>query len=392
MKKHRLRPEQRARGKPSSLPTTREQPLIKRLQADSGWLLAYRALVVAMQAATIVITWQLWQVRSDPPLLPALTLPQFNIGPWLLASLGVVLAAPRIGLALHAALLVWAMLLDQLRMQPEFISMWLLMLGTLTNPSAKLIARTHLVTIWFFAAFHKLICARYYMHTIPPQFIRLTGDGDLWPAVFDLLRGSLAVFEMSLAVFAVMPRTRKWCAWQAAVFHLGVLQYLMFWSPTPDGTFGGWNQAVWPWNIALAPASFALLRTWHAPAWQDFKSRRWLPRAIVVFMCIYPIGYYVGLVDAYLAHCLYSLNTPVAAIVRPNEAPDQIVFLKSLNVPFPPTTRLFKAYFAKVADPGDVLLIKDYRQWARARGESNQSFIKLNDDGDSERIAPLPRR
>lgn len=34
-----------------------------------------RAMVVACQAATLLMTWPLWQVRAEPPLLPLLELP-----------------------------------------------------------------------------------------------------------------------------------------------------------------------------------------------------------------------------------------------------------------------------------------------------------------------------
>jgi hypothetical protein len=347
------------RGKPLPSKTPAKPALLSRLQADSNWMLAYRVLVVAMQAATIVITWQLWQVRDNPPHLPAVGLPQFDMGPWLLGSLAVVLAAPRTGLVLHGLALVTAMLQDQLRMQPELVSMFLLMVGTLAYPSAQLIGRSHLVTIWFYAAFHKLICDRYYLHTVPVQLTWLFGESEPWPTVFDVLRGGVALFEMSLAVLAVIPRTRKWCAWLSAIFHIGVLQYLLFWIQG--------NEAVWPWNIALVPAGFALIRPWQTSLTFDWRRSRWLARGAVAFLFVYPAGYYVGLVDAYLAHCLYSINTPVAAIATPDGEVTQILYMDSLHVPFPPAPRLYEAYFEKVAEPGDRMLIKDYRRWAKGR-------------------------
>jgi hypothetical protein len=111
---------------------------------------------------------------------------------------------------------------------------------------------------------------------------------------------------------------------------------------------------------------------------------------VVALLCFYPLGYYVGLVDAYMAHCLYSLNTPVAGIIRDGEEPQQIVELPPVHIPFPPAPRLFKAYFAKVAEPGERLLIRDFRRWAKARGTAEERFIKLA-GGDGEQIAPLPR-
>ena len=72
-----------------------------------------RLVLVAAQAATVLLTWNTWQVRSRPPNLPLLPLPEFNLPAFdmgwpLLASLVAVIAAPRIGVPLHAAALLLA--------------------------------------------------------------------------------------------------------------------------------------------------------------------------------------------------------------------------------------------------------------------------------------------
>ncbi|MDQ3657413.1 MAG: hypothetical protein M3457_20350, partial [Chloroflexota bacterium] len=61
-------------------------------------MLAFRALVVACQAATIWITWPLWQVHANPPMLPALPLPAFDMGFLLIASLLLILVLPLPGI------------------------------------------------------------------------------------------------------------------------------------------------------------------------------------------------------------------------------------------------------------------------------------------------------
>ena len=183
--------------------------------------------------------------------------------------------------------------------------------------------------------------------------------------MFDVLRGGVALFEMSLAVLALTPRTRKWCGLAGrpvspgspAVPHVLVLR-------SGDGRLG-WNEAVWPWDVALVPAAFMLIRPWRSTAWDELRLSGWPIRAVVVFMCLYPLGYYFGLVDAYMAHCLYSWNTPIAAIIKPDEPPEQILELEKLHIPFPPAPRLYEAYFDKVAEPGDELVLNDYRIWAQ---------------------------
>ena len=83
---------------------------------------AFRAVVVAAELATLWITWPLWMVRETPPLLPAVDLPQWDVGPWIAGSALLLLLLPRFGLVVHAALIAWAMLLDQTRMQPQMVS------------------------------------------------------------------------------------------------------------------------------------------------------------------------------------------------------------------------------------------------------------------------------
>ncbi len=176
------------------------------------------------------------------------------------------------------------------------------------------------------------------------------------------------------------------------MLHLGALQYLILWSPTIYGTMGNWNQAVWPWNIALALTGFALIAPWQRTVREDWKDSAKWTRAVVAAMCVYPFGYYFGFVDAYLAHCLYSYNTPAAAILshgEQNERVDQLIMLEPLNVPFPPVPRLYKVYFAKVAEPGDALEIIDRRYWAKLRGDERRVFIKVK-DAQGARITPLP--
>ena len=85
--------------------------------------LAFRWFVVARQAATLLITWTRWQVHALPPVLPAVTLPSVSLGPALLLSLAVLPVAPVAGMILHTALVVYAFLTDQTRIQPEIISL-----------------------------------------------------------------------------------------------------------------------------------------------------------------------------------------------------------------------------------------------------------------------------
>ncbi|HEY5312401.1 MAG TPA: hypothetical protein VIK18_07765 [Pirellulales bacterium] len=321
-------------------------------------LTLFRLLVVAAQAATVCITWPLWQVREAPPLLPAVNLPQVDTGWLLLGSLAVVLIAPRVGVALHAAVLLGAIALDQTRLQPELISMCFLLLATLPAAGAKLLGRMHLAALWFFSGFHKIISPHYYgvfagwlWSQVAPGS---SATGGVWVA------GVVAVVEMLLGVMVLVPRTRRLAGWVALVLHLGVLASLVY---------VDWNVAIWPWNIALALAGLALVRPWRESLAADFARVGVLCRVAAVLLLVSPWGYYLGIVDAYLAHCLYSSNLPMARW----HGRELVGFtIPTLHVPLPPTYRTYKAYFHAVAKPGDEMVIDDPRWCARFFGYAHQ--------------------
>jgi hypothetical protein len=328
----------------------------------------FRLVVAAAQAATILITWPLWQVRSAPPLLPALPLPQWNMGAWLLASLALALVTPRVGVAVHFLFLTIAFLMDQTRMQPECISLALLLLGAPPNRSAVMMARTHLIALWFFAGFHKLVCPGYYMNTVPRLFAGILGESPPLPLMFDVIRGAMAMFEIALALFALAPATRRLAAVLACLFHLGVFLYLAM--------RVHWNQAVWPWNIALAFAGFALIWPWKPSYGADWLECPRAIKAIALLILMSPAGFYFAWVDPYLAHCLYCKNTPYAVIETAEGKRRPIDAYGSLNVPLPPNHRLFVQYFERVASPGDKLIVTDPRWWAAQRGFATYEIVR----------------
>src|SRR4051794_39221754 len=71
------------------------------LAVTSVGMLAFRCLVIACQAATIWVTWPLWDHHNSPPMLPTAPLPSFDVGLPLLATLVITLFAPFLGLLLH---------------------------------------------------------------------------------------------------------------------------------------------------------------------------------------------------------------------------------------------------------------------------------------------------
>jgi hypothetical protein len=345
--------------------------------------LALRWIAVAAQAGTICITWPLWMVRHYPPQAPMLPafglpiegLPQFNVLPLLLASLVLVLFFARAGVILHIAALVFAMMLDQTRIQPQCISFALLMVGSLESPGAKLIGRSHLIATWFFAGLHKLLSAGYFQRVVPFMMTGLFDKVD--PAVYMLVGVTAAGFELCVGLLAVVPRTRWLAAAMACAMHLMIAGWLAFRL--------GWNADVWPWNIVLAFAALLLLWRWRTTLGEDWRSCSRLAKGAVLLILISPLGFYFGLVDAYLAHCVYTGNVPEAKIVLPDGAEVRLdTVASSLNAAMPPAERLYAAYFRQVGLPGELLIIHDPRWWARVRGyEYREIYMPPAENGSA---------
>jgi hypothetical protein len=326
-------------------------------------MLAFRLVVVACQAATIWITWPLWQVHDAPPMLPALPLPAVDLGGFLLGSLLLVLIAPVPGLTLQTLLLLYAVLIDQTRLQPEIVSLLFLRWGTLSSPTAKAFARVHLLTLWLFAGFHKLL-SPVFLATIGPALV--TGLPLGMPPWLVAHGGYLiAGTELATGLLAVPVRTRRVAAVLACALHLGILLDL---SPLGLNT----NDAVWPWNVALAGAGFALIAPWQDSLGASLRRCQRVARPLLVGLVVAPLGFYVGLTDAYLAHNLYSANVAEAVITCPGCQPYQLatVTMEAFHVPMPPEHRLFEQYFGLTCRPGDQLYIADSRWWFRAHGQA----------------------
>ena len=108
----------------------------------------------------------------------------------------------------------------------------------------------------------------------------------------------LPLCELGLGLTALWPRLWKVTALGAVLVHGGILVTL---SPL----FGDWNSAVWPWNAAVAVVAPMLFLS--QPKGAAFPSPAIV--AVAAVLLAFPALFYVGLVDAYVSHNLYSNNT-----------------------------------------------------------------------------------
>ena len=335
----------------------------KLISADDGcrWPLPFRGLIAAAQIATVILNWNQWSVREYPPLLPLVPVPQFDMGGPMIAAVAASFFYPRIGIPIQAAVLLWAIASDQSRLQPQMLSMLYLSCGTLPGAKGGLIlSRASLISLWFFSGIHKLTSPDFFAHGMPwlLSSLGLPADGML-PLLVGLGFGGA---EVALGIGSLIPSLRKGVATAAFFMHATIFAVL-----SPLGI--NWNPEVLPWNVVLAFAGLALIWPWRdrAPglAWRD-SSRA--ARAAAVLLLVSPAGYWLGLVDAYLAHCLYSENTPRAFVCDCFSRRSIHLICDDAGVQVPPAHRLFRPLFLGVGRAGQWLEIEDPRWIARWRG------------------------
>jgi len=347
-----------------------------------------RAVVALCQIVATLYTWNLWQAREDPPNLPAVGgLAGVSFGVLMVVSAALAIVMPRAGAATHAVVLLFAMFGDQFRIQPEFVSLAVVLLALAFGPVGRTIGLAHLASLWLWAGLNKALSPSWPVGGA--GFIaRSLNLAELRP----LVALGLPVFEFGLGLAACVPRLRRHLMVPAAVLHLAILGTLML---------ARFNLAVWPWNLALALAAPALLRrqptpaasTVDAPSAEPAHEPSTIPgadpagadptavspaaapesgpgngradrRSVAVIWAVFlllPAGFYLGLVDTYLAHNLYSDNTAGMQWCSASgrcPAPESTEGRTPLRVPTPPEERIFVAWFEARCAPGDTLLVR----------------------------------
>jgi hypothetical protein len=256
---------------------------------------------------------------------------------------------------LQIVVLLLAIAGDQIRLQPEIAS--LALICVLMAWRQIRIARVALASLWLWAGINKAFSKGWENEGATFIANALHLDSHKW-----IVTWGAPIVEFGLGCIAVFyyfapPRfaKRRWFAatkWAVAVggclLHLGIFLTL---SPL----FARFNSAVWPWNLALAiisPIVFLM------PLQQRQTSReRVAVGATSALLLLSPLGFYFGVVDAYLAHNLYSSNTTNAVSCRDGNCVPFPGVDPRLNVPLPPELRLLKAWFRRECTQGDQLVV-----------------------------------
>lgn len=344
-------------------------------------------LSAVAQAIAIIITWPLWNVRSDGlPHLPVFDgLPQVPFGMMLLVTLAVLPVRPRVGVWGHFAVMLVACLFDQMRTQPQFLATWILMVAV-TYPVGAALTRWFLASLWIWAGLHKLISPDWMSHRSWSMADKL----GLEPESFSFTVAiSVALLEILVGLLACFKP--RWAAPGCVALHVGIVIYLSPW-------VRDWNYSVFPWNLATAVIGFWILwkakdgdwfitsgKPWVSPEQKPAgettcndssnshavnspirnnrrASRRWwFERIAFAAMMIVPAGFYIGLLDHGYAHVLYSDSIPRGLISRNDGSLVEIKAWGELAIPFPNERRLLKQHFGEVAQQGEKLHVRDPR-------------------------------
>lgn len=240
-----------------------------------------------------------------------------------------------------------AILMDAFRIQPETVSLIMIMGAGTGSVDGLLICTSHLGTMWFWAGLNKLLSPTYRASRSYLTTGLAVGD-----TVHMLFPWAGIVSEIGVGVLFLLPVQSAWLSKLRVVWpvanHALILCLLVRLR---------WNLAVWPWNVALIPAGYFLYNYPIQPQWK--ASSRW-SKVLVLALFLYPIGYFVGVSDLYLSHQLYS-KMGMSATKCDLKGRCTHLAKYCLEVPTPNWQFLHKASFDAVCNQGDVLSFRDPR-------------------------------
>lgn len=341
-------------------------------------LVMMRVALAAALLGTLGLSWPLWGARESPPLLPLLPICQ-GIHFGFLIGLGLVVYVPwpRIGLFATVVSTCLACVADQARVQPQVLSLLFLMGGATGSQGVLFLARAHLVSLWLYAGLHKLLSPDYCQEFGPflTQGLFSSEFNARYPGAAGPLALGAAFTELGLGVSLLFPKVRRVSAVVAVVLHAAIIFVLH--------RNDNWNTSVWPWNIALAAVGAYLIVSWKSDVLHDVQQcGRWMSLATAMTV-LSPALYYAGVLDAYLANCVYSPNVPTAYVVTAKHRWQPLginnragPYWPTLGVSLSPTHRTFRQYCVAALNPGELMVVKDGRWCAEAVGNAHYALVR----------------
>ena len=315
-----------------------------------------RLVLVIAQGAMIAVTWPLWQARTDVPNLPFIGgLPQTGVVWALLATLVLAVARPRQGIVAHVVVLAYALLADQMRLQPEWISLAVLLVATGPWRYARTLGWAHLGSLWLWAGVAKLTSAGFEGYAA-----RIVADNLGVSALAPVLTWAIPLFEIALGVAVARSAWRSYAIGPAVLLHVGSIVALRM----------GFGWEIFWWNLALIASALVLLRPERARGRRPRASGRvsvatsaGLRTALVVGLYLYPAGMYLGVVDPYLGYSLYTGGIPTADVCDINGCSRYAINISgaAIGTQVPASPRIFEAWFQSICRPGEELRITGMR-------------------------------
>lgn len=373
----------------------------KPFQAD-GDRPVLRLLLLVCQGIVLAFTWKLWSARGaeGPVHLPLgdatwLDACQVSLGWPLAASLAITWRWPRVGLVFTAAILCLGMVLDQWRIQPEMLSFLFLVLGTLPGRGPRRITVAHLISIWLWGGLHKVLAGDYPLAMA--KNLQETVSQSITTETGVVLAWGIALGELTIALLALIPPTRTYAGWLAAVGHIA----LAVWAFANSSI-----STVAPWNLALALSALVYV----GGVWDRVKKAEldqssdplWSVVAAWLVL-LYPALYYANFCHPYFAWCLHSSNMPIAMwqpapVVddsglphSPASEPLLLRDLKKFNVPLIAMPGICRSYLRRTGEPGDFIEMVDLRPLSIYLGRKRILFTKEEDGTISEEVAANER-
>lgn len=296
-------------------------------------------IAASAQALTILFTWHLWQRRDEFPNLAVVeSFDVISFGPLLIIGALFSIAFPRVGSAVFTISITAAIFGDEVRLQPEVISLTAFMLLSWAKDNAVLVGRWLLASLWIWSGLHKVLSTGW--HDQGGQYVASLLH---LPALDSLLTLAVPALELAAGVAALATGLRPVARVLGPLVHLGILFALLI---------SVENSAVWPWNAALALIALLLF----APSEMPPLTKPLI--AFVAALLVFPASFYWG-ANAYLTYNLYSFNTAIAEVCGEDGQCKNVNTLSfnALNVPVPPEEKLFVRWFGESCESGQTLKV-----------------------------------